>query len=86
MIISYIIVINILGLLLCFIDKRKAIKHQYRISEKNLLLINILGGCFGFYLGMLFFRHKTNKIKFYILVPIILIIWFFIIYNLHLFF
>lgn len=48
MAISYLIIINKLGLSICFIDKIKAIKHQCRLSEKSVLVINVLGGCFGF--------------------------------------
>ena len=47
-----------------FIDKRKACKRKYRIPEDILMLIAILMGCFGIFVGMILFRHKTKKIKF----------------------
>lgn len=42
------------------IDKRKAMNNQYRIPEKTLLLICIIGP-FGGLLGMHSWRHKTKK-------------------------
>ena len=62
--INYLISINIIAFVLCLIDKIKAIKGWYRISEGCLLFISIIGGCFGMFLGMRLFRHKTKKTKF----------------------
>ena len=56
------------------IDKRKAIKHQYRIPEKTLFLVAILGGSLGGFLGMELFRHKTKHMKFVIGFPAIFLI------------
>ena len=66
--------INILSFILMGIDKYKAIKNKYRISENTLLLISILGGGIGTLLGMILFHHKTKKLKFQILVPISILI------------
>ena len=66
--------INILSFILMGIDKYKAIKNNYRISENTLLLISILGGGIGSLLGMILFHHKTKKLKFQILVPISILI------------
>lgn len=62
--ISYLISINVIACVLCLIDKIKAIKGWYRISEGSLLFISIIGGCFGMIIGMYLFRHKTKKTKF----------------------
>ncbi len=72
---KYLIFINIFGFVLCILDKYFAIKEKYRISEKLLFLISILGGVFGFVIGMYLVRHKTKKKSFNILIYIILIIW-----------
>ena len=45
-------------------DKIKSIKGWYRISERVLLVLSLLGGCFGMFVGMKLFRHKTKKNKF----------------------
>ena len=62
--IVYFLSINIIAFLLCFIDKRKAIKNKYRIPESTLLFISFIGGCFGMSIGMNLFHHKTHKLKF----------------------
>ena len=65
--IAYLISINVYTFILCYIDKLRSIKKKYRIKESTLILISILGGCFGFVLGMHIFRHKTKKMKFNLL-------------------
>ena len=60
----YFVSINFIAFLLCFIDKRKAIRGSFRISEATLLFVSFLGGCFGMSIGMSLFHHKTHKIKF----------------------
>lgn len=72
--ITYIVIINLAGLLSMFIDKKKAIKNKWRIPEKNLFLIAILGGSVGSITGMHLFRHKTKHWYFKYGMPAILII------------
>ena len=54
------------------IDKRKAIKNKYRISEKSLLTISAFGGALGSLIAMHIFHHKTKHAKFLILNPLFL--------------
>lgn len=75
---TYLIIINIIGFSICFIDKYKSKKHKYRVPEIVLLLISFIGGCFGFFIGMIIFHHKTKKIKFYICIPLFIILWIYI--------
>ena len=70
----YLIIINILSFILMGYDKYCAIKNKWRIKEKTLLGLAIIGGGIGIYLGMKTFRHKTQKPIFQILVPITVII------------
>ena len=70
--ILYLIVANMIGFLSMFIDKKKAEKGAWRISEHTLLMIALLGGSIGAIIGMYKFRHKTQKPRFYIGVPIII--------------
>ena len=53
------------------IDKRKAIKNKWRISEATLLAVAIAGGSIGSIAGMRLFRHKTLHLKFSIGLPVI---------------
>ena len=54
------------------LDKLKAKKNAWRIPERTLLMIAILGGSVGSLLGMYLVRHKTKHPKFTIGVPLIL--------------
>lgn len=57
------------------IDKYAARKRLSRISERWLMFLSIIGGCFGSIIGMFSFRHKTKKVKFYLWNIINLGIW-----------
>ena len=73
-IIIYLISINVIGFLIMWIDKRKAIKGSWRIPEKTLFIITAIGGGIGTIAGMYTFRHKTKKLNFIIGLPIITIL------------
>ena len=72
-IIVYLVSINLIGLLVMYIDKKKAKYGRWRIAEKTLLIVALLGGSIGTITGMYWFRHKTQKIKFILGFPTILI-------------
>ena len=71
--IIYFIIINLITFFTMWLDKRKAKKGKWRIPENTLLLLVILGGGIGGIAGMYIFHHKTQKAKFVIGFPIILI-------------
>ncbi len=70
----YLIGINGISFLVYGLDKWKARNKKYRISEKMLLLLAAIGGSIGAYVGMQIFRHKTQKAKFYLGVPAIILL------------
>lgn len=70
----WILFINLFCFFLFYIDKKKAIKGKYRISEFALLFCSFLGGSLGSLLSMRLFHHKTKKLKFQILIPLFLIL------------
>lgn len=70
----YLLIINALGFFLMLSDKRKAIKKKWRVPEATLMWVAALGGSIGSLLGMYTFRHKTRHPKFYIGIPVILIL------------
>ena len=67
--------VSLMSFLLFGLDKEKSRRHAWRISERTLLLSAFLGGAPGAFLGMNFFRHKTQKWKFRIFVPLALLLW-----------
>lgn len=69
----YLIIINLIGFFVMYVDKQKAKLDQWRIPEKTLLMIALLGGSVGTMVGMYIFRHKTKKVKFTIGFPTILV-------------
>ena len=73
-IIYYLIIINIVTFLIYGIDKLKAKKALWRIREASLLMLAILGGSIGAWLGMKVWHHKTLHKKFRYGIPAIIII------------
>ncbi len=73
---------NLIAFLMMGLDKRRAIKEKERISEKTLICSSFLMGAVGIGAGMLAFHHKTQKMKFKILVPLGLVINALVIYAL----
>ena len=69
----YLVIINIFSFVVYGVDKFLAVKHYYR--EKFLYLVSIFGGVLGAFLGMFFFRHKTLKLRFYLVNIISLLLW-----------
>lgn len=74
-ILVYLLVLNLAGLAVMGIDKYKAVRHAWRIPEKTLFLVSILGGCAGTWIGMYLFHHKTRHWYFVVGMPLILILW-----------
>ncbi len=73
-IIIYLIVINIIGIIVMASDKSKAKHHAFRIPEKVLFLVAIIGGSVGTWAGMYMFRHKTKHWYFVVGMPAILVL------------
>ncbi|MGP7816735.1 DUF1294 domain-containing protein [Niallia sp. 01092] len=67
----YFVFINIVGYFLMKVDKKRATKHQYRISEKTLWSIAFLFGSIGLTVGMNTFRHKTKHTNFKVGLPLL---------------
>lgn len=74
LLIIYLLIINALGLVFMLADKRKARHGAWRIPEATLMGIAAIGGSYGSFLGMRLFRHKTKHAKFYIGIPLCMIV------------
>ena len=66
-------VINLLTFIVYGADKRRARKGKWRVPEKTLFLLPLLGGSVGALLGMKAFRHKTKHWYFVWGIPAILL-------------
>ena len=72
-ILGYLLAVNIATFLLYGIDKYKAKKGKWRISEATLLMMAAIGGSIGAWAGMRLWHHKTMHKKFKYSIPIIII-------------
>ncbi len=80
---GFLIIINIIGFILMGIDKNRAVRRQWRIPERTLLMIALIGGGLGSFLGMYTFRHKTKHIRFLIIVPLSAILYLILLLKLY---
>ena len=70
----YLLGINAVTFIVYGIDKYKAKKAKWRISEATLLLLAVVGGSVGAWIGMKIWHHKTMHKKFKYGIPAILLI------------
>ncbi len=70
----YLLAINVVAFIMYGIDKYKAKKAKWRIPEATLLLLDVLGGSIGAWMGMKVWHHKTMHKKFKYGIPAILLI------------
>ena len=87
----WLLIINVAAFLAYGLDKLLAklkARHEKvpRLPERNLLLLAIVGGGIGAWLGMELFRHKTQHRSFRICVPLFTLIWIVVIGGLYLYF
>ena len=80
----YLLFINFIGFFAMFLDKQKAKRGKWRIPEKTLFLLALIGGSLGTTLGMSTFRHKTKHwyskfgMPLILLIQLVLISYFFL--------
>ena len=67
------LVINVVTFVVYGIDKVKAKQGSWRISEATLLILAVIGGSIGAFLGMKVWHHKTMHKKFKYGLPLILL-------------
>ena len=81
-VLQYLVIINVATFLTYGLDKWKAKRSKWRIREAALLMLAVLGGSIGAWLGMKVWHHKTQHKKFKYGIPAIIIvqaiiIWYF---------
>ena len=70
----YLAVINFITWIAYGLDKGRAKSGKWRIPERTLLLLALVGGSLGALAGMILFRHKTRKPKFFVSVPVMFVV------------
>lgn len=72
LIFAYLIVINTVGFFISLADKSAARNGRWRVPERTLFLVSIIGGSVGTYISMRIFHHKTKHKRFMIGIPLII--------------
>lgn len=80
---GYLFIVNLISLIIYIIDKYAASRSENRIRESYLLFSGFIGGVIGSLIGMILFRHKTKKKKFWILNVLFMLMWCYIIYMFY---
>ncbi|MCD7771445.1 MAG: DUF1294 domain-containing protein [Oscillospiraceae bacterium] len=73
---AYLLLVSFVTFVMYGVDKRRAKRGQWRISEKALLTMGFIGGAAGALLGIHLFRHKTRHWYFWAINIIALILQF----------
>ena len=71
---GYLVLVNVIAFTVYGADKRRAQKDRWRVPERTLFLLAIIGGSIGALLGMHVFRHKTRHWYFRVFIPLILLL------------
>lgn len=83
LIMYYLLAVNVVAFAAFGIDKYKAKRGLWRISEATLLLLAVVGGSIGALLGMRIWHHKTQHAKFRYGLPLIILAQIALIYYMH---
>ena len=81
-ILGYYALINIIMYLTMCVDKKRAQKDGWRVPEKNLYLLAVLGGGLGGLIAMVFKRHKNRHMDFILVYTVTAILHLLVIYLL----
>jgi len=73
-ILGYLVIMQLVAIFLTVRDKRSAKKDRWRVKESTLLLVSALGGSVAMLVTMNMIRHKTQKKKFMIGIPAIIVL------------
>ena len=71
-IVIYLVLINVITFAVFGFDKYRAVRQKWRVRERTLFVLSLIGGSAGAVLGMSVFRHKIRKMKFAAGIPLIL--------------
>ncbi len=73
-ILLYLAIVSLVSVIVTVFDKLRAKSHGWRVPEKTLLFLSIFGGSIAMLLTMNIVHHKTNKPKFMIGIPLIIVL------------
>ncbi|WP_102345327.1 DUF1294 domain-containing protein [Bacillus sp. Marseille-P3661] len=74
LLLGIIILLNIITFITMYVDKQRSKRGEWRIPEKRLFALSLVGGAIGTFYGMKMFRHKTQHNSFKYGIPVMIII------------
>jgi uncharacterized membrane protein YsdA (DUF1294 family) len=77
-VVGWLALTSFIGFVLMGIDKARAQDHTWRIPEKALFTLALLGGALGILAGSGVFHHKTLKDSFLEIILVMAIVWVFV--------
>ena len=69
---AWVVILSLVTLLVFGFDKWRARRGRRRVSEANLLILSVLGGALGGLAGMWAWRHKRQRLRFRVILPVAL--------------
>jgi uncharacterized membrane protein YsdA (DUF1294 family) len=72
--VSYMLLMSVVLFVLMGVDKKRAARNEWRIKERTLFFIALIGGALGGIAGMRVFRHKTKHASFAVGMPLLLML------------
>jgi len=82
--VAWAILISIFSIHITKKDKHSAINNKWRVKEATLLIVSALGGSLAMLLTMRIIRHKTDRKKFMLGIPVIMILQIMVVVGLFL--
>ena len=71
----YLTLLSFITLIIYGIDKARARRGLWRISERTLLTLSFVGGALGGLIAMQLFRHKTKHWYFVLWMPLFTVLY-----------
>ena len=72
--IVYLAAVSLWAVCLVLYDKRAARRGLWRVRERTLMLVSVLGGSVAMLVAMRIIRHKTKHAKFMFGIPVIIVL------------
>ena len=82
-ILLYLAIVSLVSVIVTIFDKLRAKNGGWRVPEKTLLFLSFFGGSIAMLFTMNLVHHKTNKPKFMIGIPLIIVLQCFIVYYIY---
>ena len=71
--IIYLAIVSVVAVIVTVVDKAKARAGAWRVKERTLFIISVIGGSVAMYITMQLIRHKTKHLRFMIGIPLIIV-------------